>query len=42
MIQKELIVEAPLVQDQLLEIESELRKAEESLSWNSQGLCYYW
>ncbi|XP_024130607.1 dynein heavy chain 9, axonemal [Oryzias melastigma] len=38
MIQKELIVEAPLVQDQLLEIESELRKAEESLSWNSQGV----
>ncbi|RVE68725.1 hypothetical protein OJAV_G00094270 [Oryzias javanicus] len=41
MIQKELIVEAPLVQVQLLEIESELRKAEESLSWNSQGVWQY-
>lgn len=31
-------VERPLVQEQLAAIDTQLRKAEESLKWNSRGL----
>lgn len=30
-------VERPLVQGQLRDIDTQLKKAEESLNWNSQG-----
>lgn len=35
-------VEQPLVQVQLRDIDAQLKKAEESLNWNSQGLDTYW
>ncbi|XP_041830036.1 dynein heavy chain 9, axonemal-like isoform X1 [Melanotaenia boesemani] len=34
-------VERPLVQDQLRDIDAQLRKAEESLNWNSPGVWQY-
>uniref|UniRef100_A0AAQ5YU21 Dynein axonemal heavy chain 17 n=1 Tax=Amphiprion ocellaris TaxID=80972 RepID=A0AAQ5YU21_AMPOC len=34
-------VEQPLVQGQLRDIDAQLRKAEESLNWNSQGVWQY-
>ncbi|XP_037134453.1 dynein heavy chain 9, axonemal [Syngnathus acus] len=41
MIQSVLDVENPLLQRQLSDIDTQLRKAEESLSWNSQGIWQY-
>lgn len=35
-------VERPLIQGQLSDIDAQLRKAEDSLNWNSQGLHIYW
>ncbi|XP_061561508.1 dynein heavy chain 9, axonemal isoform X3 [Phycodurus eques] len=40
-IQSVLAVERPLLQKELKDIDTQLRKAEESLSWNSQGIWQY-
>ncbi|XP_051927996.1 dynein heavy chain 9, axonemal [Hippocampus zosterae] len=40
-IQSVLDVENPLLQRQLRDIETQIRKGEESLSWNSQGIWQY-
>lgn len=39
--QSVLDVELPLVQGQLRDIDAQLKKAEETLNWNSQGLHTY-
>lgn len=35
-------VERPLIQGQLRDIDVQLKQAEESLHWNSQGLDTHW